>query len=163
MNYINIIALAKNLVYISLICTLLTLILSKSKFISGIRYVCGVSVLISVLTVSAPLINSLGELINIDFSFTENGGDGNDNTSDELIINQSALYICEYVKTLLNQKYDVPIENISAAVTLDSSERENVIIKNVTLSFKNTDESLYPVMARYVSDILGCECTVISR
>ncbi len=162
MNYLNIINSAKNLVYVSLICTLLTLLLSKSKFLSSVKYICGVSVLITVLTVIAPFINSLGELINIDFSIGEDGGGDND-ISDELIIKQSASYICEYVKTLISQKYGIPPENISAAVTLDISDKENVIIKNVTLSFKNTDESLYPEIARYISDTLGSECAVISK
>ncbi len=162
MNYLNIIGSAKNLIFVSLICTFLTLLLSKNKFISSIKYVCGISVLITVLTVIAPLTNSLGRLINIDFTFNENGSIDN-GISDNLIIDQSASYICEYVKTLLNQKYGILAENISASLTLDTGNKENVIIKNITLSFINTDESLYPEITRYVSESLGCECTVISK
>lgn len=162
MNYLNIVNSAKNLIYISLICTFLTLLLSKSKFLSSVKFICGVTVLITALTVITPFVNSLGQLINIDFSFEDSESTDNE-LSENLIIEQSASYICEYVKTLISQKYGISEENISTSVTLDSSNIENVIIKNVTLSFKNTEEGLYSEIAKYVSDVLGCECTVISK
>ena len=162
MNYINITNSLKNLIYVSLICTFITLLFSKNKFSGSIKYICGVSVLITSLTVITPFINSLGKLINIDFSFESNGNPDN-NVSDSLIIEQSASYICEYVETLLSQKYGVSPEDVSASVTLDTGDKENVIIKTVTLSFNNIDKNLYPEIARYISEILGCECTVISK
>lgn len=161
MNYINITNSVKILVYISLACTFITILLSKTKFISSIRYLCGLLVLISLVTVLSPFFKAMGELIDIDFS--ANDDSDNSGTSDELIINQSASYICEYVKTLLCQKYSISSENVSVSVTLDSSNTDNIIIKNITVYFKNTDESIYPEIAKYISDTVGCECIVISK
>ena len=162
MSYINIVNSTKSLVYISLACTLIFILVSKTKFQNSVKYICGITVLLSLVNVLSPLMRSLGTLADIDFSIDKSDEDKN-NTSEEIIINQSASYICQYVKTLLCQRFSVLPENVSVAVTLDSTDTENIIIKNITLSLKNTDESLYPQISQFVSDTVMCECLIISK
>lgn len=162
MSYVNITATVKTLVYISLACTLISAFVCKTRFGGSVRYLCGISVLVALTTVLSPFLKSLGQLLETDFSYADDDGDGNA-ASDELIINQSAAYICEYIKSLISQRFSLSRENISVSVTVDTEDRESIIIKNVTASFINTDESLYPEIARYISDTVGCECIVISK
>ena len=157
----SIIFSAKSLVYVSLICSLITLLFSKNRFIRCIKFISGIVMLTTTITVLSPLVKHLGYLIDFDFNVSEE--ENADNVGDDLIINQSASYICEYVKTLIMQKYSIQSESLSVSVTLDTSDTQNVTVKNVTISFIKTDSSLYAEIARYVSDIVGCECTVISK
>lgn len=162
MEQVDILNSIKLLVYISLASTLISVFTAKTRFCGSVRYICGICVLSALITVLNPLLRSVGGLVDIDLSYTEDIGDGNA-ASDKLVTEQSAVYICEYVKTLIAQKYSLSSEDISVSVTLDAENRENIIIKSITLSFKNTDETLYPEIARYISDTVGCECTVISK
>ena len=128
MNYINIVNSVRILVYISVACTLITVLVAKTKFAGSVKYVCGISLLLTIITILSPFLKTMGSLINIDFSVTEDEEQAN--VSDEILINQSASFICEYVKTLLSQKYSIASENISVSVTLDDSNKENILIKN---------------------------------
>ena len=157
----NIVFSAKSLVYLSLVCSLLTLLFSGNRFIKSIRFICGLTMLIATVTALSPVIKNIGNLTNIDFNVSE--GENTDSKVNDLIINQSASYICEYVKSLIEQKYSIPGENVSVSVTLDTDDPESIKIKNVTLNFTKTDSTLYPEISGYVSDALGCECSVISK
>lgn len=161
MNYKYLLDSSRNLIFISLACTLVLLLLSKTRFSGSVRYLCGIVLLLFTVSAISPLVSALGDVINTDFSFSDE--DNGSESSDDLIISQSASYICKYVKTLISQKYNIHEDNISVSVTLDGSNRENIVIKNVTLYFINTDESLYPQIMRYVSDMLACECIILSK
>ena len=156
----NIILSTKSLIYVTLICSLITLLFSSNRLIKSIKYICGLITLIALLGVLSPVIRSLGALADADLTFDPEEGESGLNG---MITEQSASYICEYVKTLIEQKFSVSKDNVSVSVTLDTEDMQNVVIKNVTLSFINTEKELYIKIAEYISDAIGCECTVISK
>ncbi len=152
--------LLKYIISVCLACSLVTLLLSKTRFNSAVRYVAGIIVLLSVVSALSPLISAVGELVTIDFDTP--GGDTDipgDGTGD--IIDNSAVYICRYTKTLISQRFGIPEEDISVSVSLDSTDKDNIQLRNVTVSLPKDKAELFTSVADYVSLTLGCGCTVI--
>ncbi len=156
----NITDLLKYIISVCLACSFVTLLVSKTRFNSAVRYVAGIVVLLSVVTILSPLISALGSLITIDFEIPDHVIEEPDGGSEDIIDN-SAVYICRYTKTLISQRFGIPEDKITVSVSLDSTDINSIQLKNITVSLPGENSELFASVADYVSGTLGCGCTVI--
>lgn len=152
--------LLKYVITVCLACSLITLLVSKTRFHSTVRYVAGIIVLFSVVSALSPLISAVGKLITIDFDSPGNNTEIPDDGSGDIIDN-SAVYICRYTKTLISQRFGISEENITVSVSLDAADKNSIQLKNITVALPGNISEIYKSVADYVSVTLGCDCTVI--
>lgn len=158
----NAVNAAGSLVYVSIACTLVSLLLRNGAFGRAMRYVCGLCVLITVIGVFSPLLKSIS-----DITITLPKGDDVDTDTespiDGVMTAESARYVCGYVKTAISQRFGIEGEAISVSVTLDTEGDEGVMIKSVTVTLPKENEAVFSSVAEYVSGLVGSGCIVIPR
>ena len=149
-------------VCVSLACTLISLLMQNSVFKNAIKYVCGLCVLMSVISILSPVLKSIADL---SVSFPDNGEDTEitDGVYNENVAVQSVRYICKYVKTAVAQRFDIESELITVSVTADTEGEDGIIIKSVTVALSSERTDVFSAVAEYVSSLVGSGCTVIAR
>ncbi len=150
------------LIYISIACTLVMLLLRKSVFASAIKYVCGLCMLITVMGILSPLMKSISD---ITLTIPDSNEEDIDSEFqiDGTITSESARYICGYIKTAISQRFGIDKESISVSVTLDTDGKDGVMIKSVTVCLPKTESDIYSSVAEYISDLVGSGCIVIPK
>lgn len=158
----NIISAASSAIYVSVACTLVSLLMQGSVFKSVMKYVCGLCVLMSVLAILSPVLESLMELT---APFPDNSTE-NENTDTEYndrVTVQSARYICKYVKTAVSQRFDIESELIAVSVTVETENEDGVMIKSVTVTLPSERADIFSAVAEYVSSLVGSGCMVVPK
>lgn len=152
----------QSLIYLSLTCTVIALLLNSNKFIKSLKYLMGVLLLVCVVSVIQPIYDSLSEIIRIDFSSDTEGGNTTGDGYNDKVIAQTAAYISDYIKTLINQKYGIEKELVNVSVTLDKSDMQNITIKSVDVTVKKKIElARSNEIAEFISTLLSTKCIVI--
>lgn len=158
----NIISAASSAIYVSVACTLVSLLMQGSVFKTVMKYVCGLCVLMSVLAILSPVLKSLTGLAS---PFPDNSTE-NENTDTEYndrVTVQSARYICKYVKTAVSQRFDIESELIAVSVTVDTENKDGVMMKSVTVTLPSERADIFSAVAEYVSSLVGSGCMVVPK
>lgn len=152
---------ASSVVYVSIACTLLFLLLQKSAFGTALKYVCGLCVLMTVMTVFSPLIKSISDITVLPPDSENSASDSE--SPDAAITAESAKYICRYVKTAISQRFEIEHELISVSVTLDTEGDDGIMIKSMTVTLPSSEAEIFSSVAEYVSNLVGSGCIVVPR
>ena len=158
----GIISATTSAVYVSVACTLVSLLMQGSVFKSVLKYVCGLCVLLSVLSILSPVLESITQL---SAPFPDNEGEtdtDNDEYGDRVTV-QSVKYVCQYVKTAVSQRFDIDAELITVSVTADTEGKDGIMIKSVTVALPSQRTDVFNAVAEYVSALVGCGCTVVPK
>lgn len=158
----NIISAASSAIYVSVACTLVSLLMHGSVFKTVMKYVCGLCVLMSVLAILSPVLESLTDLA-APFPDNSTGNESIDTEYNDNVTVQSAKYICKYVKTAVSQRFDIESEVIAVSVTVDTKNKEGVIVKSTTVTLPSERSDIFSAVAEYVSSLVGSGCIVIPK
>ncbi len=157
MNVLN--DVLRSIISVSLISSLGLLFLGNSKFREGIKYLSGIVLLSLILQLFSPLISALTELTELSPDDVQSDSTQSD-AEDDLLINESARQIAEYLKALISGRFDIPEEELNVSVLLLKND-DTVNIKSVSVGLFHMHIPRAAEISEYVSNVIGCECVVI--
>ena len=153
--------LSVNLMYavsVSIACSLLNLIIVRTRFSGVVKYITGIVLIFVVVTSLSPLFNAIFKITDINYDIPPIVEDSN---TEENIVHESAVYICKYTATLISQRFGIPDDQILVSVTLNKDDLSSIIIKNMLVTLPSKYSNKFLNVSDYISETLGCPVTII--
>ena len=154
--------ISKELILISVVCSLLTMLFYRTALYQSIRFICALIIIAYMAQAFLPLYTAVGRLINAEYSYNAEEITDDKKTEDEYI-ERVSVGICKSVKSVICSRYEISEDDIKVSVTINNDDLQNIIIKNVTVTLEKTYSAISGEISKYVADMLGCGCTVIIK
>ena len=154
---------AINLVSIAFILSIIHyLINDRDK--GRIRFVSGLILTVYMLQLTVPIIKLVART---DFLSIENTDhiEIDEEKAEENLIKAASAQICNDIKTLIVNRYDLSPSSFNVSVTVEKTEDKEIILKAITVHYYAnediTDTVQVELIAKYISDVLATPCTVL--
>lgn len=158
----NIFELCKTMIGTCIACSLITILFHKTTIFRAVRFVCSVIILAYMLHAFLPLYSVVGDLINVNISDEITSENGEPKTENNYI-SSASVGICQSVKYIICGRYEIPENDLSVSITINTDNPENIIIKSVTVSLNSKHKNLADNVSEYIGDLLGCGCIVLLK
>lgn len=154
--------ISKDLITVSIVCALLTMLFYKTNLYQAIRFICSVVVIAYMVQAFLPLYSAIGELITIDENVESDVSDGIEKSENDYV-DYVTVGICKKIKDIISNRYNINEDDIKISVTINNDDPQNIIIKSVTVTLIDDGKNVSEEISRYIGDLLGCGCTVLIK
>ncbi len=151
--------LIRAIIIIAFLSSILMLLLENSRFKDRLRLISGVMILLLAMQILSPIFSCLRDLADL-FPNEEQQPEEGDSSYDESVLKESARQMAVYIKQLISSRFSISDEDLNVAVSLEEHD-EKVNVKNITVSLSKNYWNIRSDIAKYVSDMMGCQCTVM--
>lgn len=137
-----------------------------SYFITGTSIEKSIKVLFSVAALSI-VVSLFSPIISFVLNFQEISVDSieSDQTEQNEMITakETARQISLNTRKMLSLRLSIPEEELTVSVTVDKNDKNEYILKSITVTLDNEYEDLFGTVIDLVKSELYCECIVISK
>jgi len=157
----KIFSISETLIGVCIVCSVFSMLFAKTKFHGSLNFVCSVIVLLYLTNAFMPFYTAIGELISVAPDNEQTGTEPN--ITFEEHIKTTSRGICEYVKKLTANRFELNEDNVTVSVTVNTDNPENIVLKNITVALPKSAEDIASEISAYIGDAVGCPCTVILK
>lgn len=150
---------AFTLVLVSILSTVICESIGKGSMYSSIKTVCSLCVLLSLFSAISPIFKIIGSFDGFDPDGESlNIGQG---SYENTVIDKTKETVEKYVSELIAERFEVSSDDIIVTATLDSSDKTQVRIKNLTVKLHSLPSYPPEVILEVLKNELMCKITLL--